>query len=387
MTNNDNVHHLRFKDKAITLVGTAHISEESIQLVKKVIHKERPDTVSVELCQSRYQTLTQKKNWQETDLIKVIKEKKVFLLLSNLILASFQKRIGERLGIKPGQEMMEAIETAEEAGAQIHLADRDVRITLSRVWRLMGFWRKLKLMAQLILSMGDMETIDKEEIEKMKKKDMIEALLSEIGQHLPEVHRILIDERDQYLAHKIRNAPGEKVVAVVGAGHVPGIKRYWERSVDLVKLEEIPPKTKAFSFLKWAIPLAVVGLLISGFFFAGSAAGTQMIKWWVAANAFFAGLGAAAALAHPFTIVTAILASPLTSLNPMMAAGWIAGLVELFLKKPKVRDFESLPEDILSFGGFWRNKITRILLVVVLTNVGSALGASVAIPLMVRVFA
>ena len=157
--------------------------------------------------------------------------------------------------------------------------------------------------------------------------------------------------------------------------------------MNLDKLEEIPPKTKVFSFLKWVIPLAVVGLLISGFFFAGSAAGTQMIKLWVAANAFFAGLGAAAALAHPLTILTAILASPLTSLNPMMAAGWIAGLVELFLGKPKVRDFERLPHDILSFTGFWRNKITRILLVVVLTNMGSALGAFVAIPLMVRVFA
>lgn len=387
MTNNDNVHHLTFNDKAITLVGTAHVSEESIQLVKQVIHKEKPDTVSIELCQSRYQTLTQKKHWQETDLIKVIKEKKVFLLLSNLILSSFQKRIGEKLGIKPGQEMMKAIEAAEEAGARIHLADRDVRITLSRVWRLMGLWSKLKLMTQLILSMGDMDTINKDEIEKMKQKDMIEALLSEIGEHLPEVHRILIDERDQYLVYKIRNAPGKKVVAVVGAGHVPGIKRYWKGSVDLEKLEEIPPKTKVFSFLKWAIPLAVVGLFISGFFVAGSTAGTQMIKWWVAANAFFAGLGAVAAFAHPLTILTAILASPLTSLNPMMAAGWVAGLVELFLKKPKVRDFERLPQDILSFGGFWKNKITRILLVVVLTNIGSALGAFVAIPLMVRVFA
>jgi pheromone shutdown-related protein TraB len=189
------------------------------------------------------------------------------------------------------------------------------------------------------------------------------------------------------LTEKIRSAPGKRIVAVVGAGHVPGIKRGWNETIDLNALDELPPKGKIFSFLKWGIPALVVGLIVLGFFYAGSSAGTHMIKWWVLANAVFAGIGAAIALAHPLTVVSAIVASPITSLNSMIAAGWVAGLVEAFIGKPKVKDFENLPSDILSLKGFWKNKITRILLIVVFTNLGSSLGAFVAIPLMARVFA
>ena len=212
-------------------------------------------------------------------------------------------------------------------------------------------------------------------------------MLAEIGEALPELRNILIDERDQYLAYKIRTAPGKQIVAVVGAGHVPGIKKYWNASIDLNKLDEIPPKSRLSFVLKWGIPAIVIGLIILGFFYSGTSAGAHMIKWWVLANAVLSGLGATVALAHPLTILSAIIASPLTSLNPMIAAGWVAGLVEVFLVKPKVKDFERLPEDISSVKGFWRNKITRILLVVVFTNIGSSLGTFVAIPLMVKAFA
>ncbi|MFO7738713.1 MAG: TraB/GumN family protein [Desulfatiglandaceae bacterium] len=386
MTDNDNKYTLSFEDKEITLVGTAHVSRESAEQVVSVIEEARPDTVCIELCQSRYQAITQKNRWQNTDLIKVIKEKKVFLLLSNLMLTSFQKKIGEKLGVKPGEEMMRAIEAAEAAGANIHLADRDIRTTLSRTWRLMGLWTKIKLVAQFIMSVGDVEDLKEEDIEKMKQRDVLETLLLEMGETLPELQRVLIDERDQYLTHKIRTAPGKRIVAVVGAGHVPGIQRYWHQSVDLAALEALPPKGKLLFYLKWGIPSLVVGLIVLGFFFAGASAGTHMIKWWVLANGILAGLGAAIALAHPLTVLSAVLASPLTSLNPMIAAGWVAGLVEAFLGKPKVKDFENLPADILSVKGFWRNKITRILLIVVFTNIGSSLGAFVAIPLMTRVF-
>ena len=386
MTNNDNKHRLTFEDKEITLIGTAHVSKESARQVSEAIQEERPETVCIELCQSRYQSITQRDQWHNTDLIKVIKEKKAFLLLSNLMLSSFQKRIGQKLGIKPGEEMLRAIEAAKAVNAEIHLSDRDIRTTLSRAWRLMGFWTKIKLMAQLITSMEEVDTIKEEDIEQMKKKDVLETLLSEIGQALPELRRILIDERDQYLTYKIRTAPGKKILAVVGAGHVPGIQRYWNEPVDVEALDEIPPKSKVSAVLKWAIPTAVIGLIVVGFFVAGTSAGTHMIKWWILANAGLAGLGAAAALAHPLTILSAIVASPLTSLNPMIAAGWVAGLVETFLGKPKVKDFERLPEDISSVKGFWQNKITRILLVVVFTNIGSALGTFVAIPLMVKAF-
>ena len=387
MTDNDNIHRLTFEDREITLIGTAHVSKESADLVGKVIETEKPDTVCVELCESRYKAIKQKNRWQNTDLIKVIREKKSFLLLSNLLLTSFQKKIGKKLGIKPGEEMIRAMEAADSVGANTHLADRDIRITLSRTWRLMGLWTKIKLLAQLVTSMGEVDAVKEEDIEKMKDKDVLETLLSEIGETLPELRRILIDERDQYLTEKIRAAPGKRIVAVVGAGHVPGIKRNWHERIDLNALDELPPKGKIFSFLKWGIPALVVGLIILGFFYAGSSAGTHMIKWWVLANAVFAGIGAAIALAHPLTVVSAIVASPITSLNPVIAAGWVAGLVEAFIGKPKVKDFENLPADILSLKGFWKNKITRILLIVVFTNLGSSLGAFVAIPLMARVFA
>jgi pheromone shutdown-related protein TraB len=386
MTNNENIHRLKVEDREITLIGTAHISRESPDLVAKIVEEEKPDTVCIELCESRYQSLKQKNRWQNTDLIKVIKEKKSFLLLSNLMLTSFQKKIGLKLGIKPGEEMMRAVEAAEAVGAEIHLADRDIRTTLSRTWRLMGLWTKMKLLAQFVTSIGEVDTLKEEDIEKMKSKDVLESLLSEIGETLPELRHILIDERDQYLTHKIRAAPGKRVVAVVGAGHVPGIKRYWNKDIDLNSLDELPPKSKLSTFLKWGIPTLVVGLIILGFFYAGSSGGTHMIKWWVLANAVLAGLGSAMALGHPLTVLSAIVASPLTSLNPMIAAGWVAGLVEAFLRKPKVKDFENLPADILSLKGFWKNKITRILLIVVFTNIGSSLGAFVAIPLMAKVF-
>jgi len=387
MIDNDNTHRLTFQDKEITLIGTAHVSRESADLVGQVIEEEKPDTVCIELCQSRYQSITQKNRWQNTDLLKVIKEKKAFLLLSNLMLVYFQKKIGQKLGINPGEEIMRAIQAAEAIGAHIHLADRDIRTTLSRAWRLMGLWTKIKLLAQFVTSLGELDAIKEEDIEKMKNKDVLETLLSEIGESFPEIRRILIDERDQYLAHKIKTASGKKIVAVVGAGHVPGVQRYWKKPVNVALLDQMPPKGKFLGVLKWGIPALIAALIILGFFTAGTTAGTHMIKWWILANAILAGLGAAIALGHPLTILSAVAASPLTSLNPMIAAGWVSGLVEALVGKPKVRDFENLPEDISSLKGFWGNKVTRILLVVVFTNVGSSLGTFVAIPLMVKVFA
>jgi pheromone shutdown-related protein TraB len=386
MTNNtNNIHRLIFEDKEIILLGTAHVSKESVRLVTDVIEAEKPDTVCVELCESRYQSIRQKDKWLDKDIIKVIKEKKSFLLLSNLLLASFQKRIAEKFDVKPGEEMIKAIEVGESSGAGIHLADRSIRITLAKTWRVMGLWDKIKLLFQLVLSMGKIDEISEADIEKMKQEDVLQTLLADVGKSLPVLKDILIDERDQYLTYKIRTAPGNKIVAVVGAGHVPGIKKCWNQEIDLETLEQIPPKGKIAGILKWIIPLFIIVLFISGFSYGGTDAGTDMIAWWFAANGILAGLGAIIALAHPLTIISSVLAAPLTSLNPMIAAGWVAGLVEVFSRKPKVRDFEKLSEDILSIRGFWKNKITRILLVVVFTNIGSSLGTFVAIPLMVKV--
>ena len=385
INNPHNIHRLVFEDKEIILLGTAHVSKESARLVDHIIGSEKPDTVCVELCEARSQSIRQKDKWLDKDIIKVVKEKKSFLLLSNLLLASFQKRIAEKFDINPGEEMITAMEAGEAAGAKIHLADRNIRITLTKTWRVMGLWDKIKLLFQLVLSLGKIDDISEEEIEKMKQEDVLETLLADVGKSLPVLKEILIDERDRYLTHKIRTAPGKKIVAVVGAGHVPGIKKYWNQDIDVEALEQIPPKGKASAILKWVVPMAILVLIVLGFYHGGSNAGTDMITWWVMANGILAGLGAVIALAHPLTILSSILAAPLTSLNPMIAAGWVAGLVEAFSRKPRVRDFERLPEDILSIGGFWRNKITRILLVVVFTNLGSSLGTFVAIPLMVKV--
>jgi len=382
-----NVDILRDRGKIFIVVGTAHVSKESAQQVATIIKEERPDTVCIELCQSRYETLTKKKQWEDTDLLKVIREKKAFLLLFNFLLSSFQKKIGDRLGVKPGQEVLEAIKTAQDVGAHIYLADRDIRITLSRTWRLMGLWTRLKLVAQIFTSASDLETIKGTEIEKMKDLNVVESLISEVAKSLPEVGRVLIDERDQYLSKKIREAPGEKIVAVVGAGHLPGIKKYWDKEIDTAQLETLPPKGKLMSVLKWLIPFLIIAIIAAGFTMAGRQAGAHMVKWWVIANAVLSGLGAAAALAHPITILSAIIAAPITSLNPLVAAGWVAGVVEVFFGRPKVKDFQALAKDLGSIKGFWKNKVTRVLLVVVLTNLGSSLGTFVAIPLMLKVLA
>jgi len=378
------IRHLKHNHKEFLIVGTAHVSKESTDLVKATIEEEKPDTVCVELCDSRFQSIRHKNRWQDMNITKVIKEKKTFLLLSNLLLASFQKRIADKLDIQPGAEMIQAIDSADSIEADIILADRDIRITLSRIWRVTGLWDKLKIIFQLALSLGNVDEITEEDIEKMKQEDMLQSLLSEVEKSLPVLKEILIDERDRYLAQKIKMSPGEKIVAVVGAGHVPGILKYWEKEIDTQALEEIPPKGKLTGILKWLLPSLIFALLLFGFFYGGRSTGTDMLTWWVMANGILAGLGATLALAHPLTILSAVLAAPLTSLNPLIAAGWVSGLVEAFASRPKVRDMERLPKDILTIKGFWKNKLTRILLVVVFTNLGSTIGTLVAIPLMLK---
>ncbi len=378
------IQHLTLGQKEFLIVGTAHVSKESTDLVKATIEEERPDTVCVELCDSRFQSIRHKSRWQDMNITKVIKEKKTFLLLSNLLLASFQKRIADKLDIQPGAEMIQAIESADAIEADIILADRDIRITLSRIWRVTGLWDKLKIIFQLALSLGDVEEITEQDIEKMKQEDMLQSLLSEVEKSLPVLREILIDERDRYLSQKIKMSPGNKIVAVVGAGHVPGILKYWEEEIDTLALEEIPPKGKLTGVLKWLLPSLILALFIFGFIYGGLGTGTDMLTWWVMANGILAGLGATLALAHPLTILSAVLAAPLTSLNPLIAAGWVSGLVEAFASRPKVRDMERLPKDILTIKGFWKNKLTRILLVVVFTNLGSTIGTLVAIPLMLK---
>ncbi|MFO8047579.1 MAG: TraB family protein, partial [Desulfosudaceae bacterium] len=319
-------------------------------------------------------------------IFKVIKEKQTFLLLMNLLLASFQKRIAEKFGVTPGQDMINALAAAEKTGAEVVLADRELRTTLARTWKAISLWGKFKLMFQSLFSIMGADEISEEEIEQLKQEDLLQMLLAELEKSQPGLRRILIDERDRYLAHKIKNAPGQKIVAVVGAGHVPGIRQYWSRDDDITELDVMPPPGVTPKVLKWGIPLAIVAVFIMGFVFSGPTTGMHMLGIWIVANSIPALLGALIIQAHPLTMLTSAVAAPLTSISPFIGAGWVAGLVEALLRRPTVGDLEDLSEDITTLKGFWKNRVTRVLLVVVFVNLGSAVGTFAAIPLIARLF-
>ena len=374
MPHSGNVHEILLDGKKILLIGTAHISQSSVDEVNSVINQVNPDTVCIELCSSRYQAMLAKDQWKNMDIFKVIREGKSFLLFANLIMTAFQKRLGSRLGVKPGSEMFEAANVAEKLNSELVLADRDVKITLQRTWRGMRFWGKMKVLGQLLASLFIREEISKEEIEKLKESDALSEAMKMLAEQSPEMKRILIDERDQYMAEKIRQSMGKLVVAVVGAGHVKGLTAELENKHNLAELESVPPTGKAVAWLKWGIPALIIALIVYGFFTVDTDVSIEMIQRWVLINGTLSALGTAAAFGHPITIAVAFIAAPFTSLNPTIAAGWVAGLVEALLRKPQVRDFENLADDITHLRGFWQNNITRILLVVIFANLGSAIG-------------
>ena len=369
-----NVHEILLDGKKILLIGTAHISQSSVDEVNTVINQVKPDTVCIELCSSRYQAMLEKDQWKNMDIFKVIREGKSFLLFANLIMTAFQKRLGSKLGVKPGSEMFEAANVAEKLNSELVLADRDVKITLQRTWRGMRFWGKMKVLGQLLASLFIREEISKEEIEKLKESDALSEAMKMLAEQSPEMKRILIDERDQYMAEKIRQSMGKLIVAVVGAGHVKGLTAELENKHNLAELESVPPTGKAVAWLKWGIPALIIALIVYGFFTVDTDVSIEMIQRWFLINGTLSALGTAAAFGHPITIATAFVAAPFTSLNPTIAAGWVAGLVEALLRKPQVRDFENLADDITHLRGFWQNNITRILLVVIFANLGSAIG-------------
>lgn len=376
MVDNDNITRLTIDDKEIIIIGTAHVSRQSAEQVKEVIMLEEPDAVCIELDEQRYQSITDNR-WKDMDIFKVIKEKKATLLLMNLAISSFQKRMAAQFDIKPGQEMIQGIESAQEVGAELVLADRNIQTTFARIWGNIGLKGKAMLLTQVIFSIFSRETITEEELEEMKSQDMLDSMLQEFTEHFPKLKKPLIDERDQYLAQKIKQAPGKKIVAVVGAAHVPGITKEIYRDHQLAELETVPPKSKTPKIIAWAIPIFLL-LIIAYTFYANPSAGWQQTISWIIWNGSFAAIGTAVALGHPLAILTALIAAPITSLNPLIAAGFFAGLVQAYFRRPSVRDFEELSEDVYSVKGFWRNRVTRILLIVILANVGSSLGTLVA---------
>jgi len=381
----ENITRLYVNNKEIILIGTAHVSRQSAEQVKEVIDREQPDSVCIELDEQRYQSIIDNNKWKQTDIFKVIKDKKATLLLMNLAISSFQNRMAKQFDIKPGQEMIQGIASANENGAEIVLADRNIQTTFSRIWHNLGWTGKSQLLTSVFFSIFSKDTISEDELENMKSQDTLNAVLAEFTESFPKLKTPLIDERDQYLAQKIKEAPGEKIVAVLGAAHVPGITKEIYKDQDLVKLSAIPPKSIVPKILGWAIPVLIVAL-IAFTFIANPSAGFDQAFSWILWTGTMAAIGAAVALGHPLAIIAAFITAPVTALHPILASGWFSGLVQAYIKRPTIADFETLSEDVFTIKGFWRNKVTRVLLVVVLTNLVGSLGTFIGGADVIRVF-
>ena len=375
---NDSYIKVDYEDKELYLVKTAHVSKNSVADVKEVINSVNPDAICIELDEDRMNSITKQDNWRNTDIVSIIKEKKVGFLMVNLILASFQRRMAANLNTNSGGEMMAAIDMAKELNKPLVLADRKIKTTFSRIWNNLGFWEKAKLLTSIIMSIFDDEELTEEDLNNLKQADMLDAALAEVGKEFPMVKRILVDERDMYLAEKIRKAPGKKIVAVVGAAHANGIVKHLNEDIDLDALNDLTKKKSYVgTIVKWGIPLLIIGVIIYTLL-TNLDAGFDQIKSWIIWNGTLTAIGTSICLAHPLTILVAFLAAPFTSLNPLLAAGWFAGLMEAHMRKPKVKDFEDMARDTMTIKGFWKNRVTRILLVVILANVFSSLATIIS---------
>jgi pheromone shutdown-related protein TraB len=387
---------LELNGRRIVLVGTAHVSRESVDEVLEAIDSEKPDMVCVELDQNRWKSMTSPDAWEKTDIVKIIKDGKAFLLLASLALSAFQKRMGADTGVKPGEEMIAAVKAAEAAGIAYRFCDRDVQTTLRRAWGTSNFWNKSKMMAQLIASAFGTDKPDAAEIEKLKDQSELDQMMNELADYLPKVKETLIDERDHYLAARIWASPGDRIVAIVGAGHASGVASWLERFataaqgdhaelsrlIDVSSLEIIPPPGFLARSAGWLVPALIVGLIVMGFFTSGAEASLNMIVRWILLNGSLAALGALLCLPHPLTILVSFVAAPIGTLNPLVAVGLFSGITEAWLRKPRVADFQSLATDISSLRGFYRNKVTHILLVFFLSSLGGAIGNFIALPIL-----
>lgn len=389
----DTITRITLGDRTVTLLGTAHVSRESTEEVARFIREQHPDHVCVEIDAQRYKTLTEGQDWSGLKIDQVLRQRRGFLLLANLVLTSFQRKLGKELGVKPGDEMKAAVLTAEEQGIPTTMADREVQLTLRRAWSRSNLWTRLKMISSLLASIFSSEKLSEEDIENLKRKSALDDMMDELAAFLPSVKEVLIDERDQYLATKIYQAPGSNVLAVIGAGHAPGITRWLnklhtgEARSDLQKISHVPAPPKSAKILPWIIPAIVIALLAAGFIRSGWNQGLQMFFYWFMVNGVLSALGALIALAHPLTIILSFLAAPFTSLNPTIGVGIVTGLFEGYIRRPRVLDFENLTEDILSIRGFFRNRFTHALVVFFLSSIGSAVGTFVAFPFLLSLLA
>jgi len=368
---------LQYEEKEIILIATAHVSKESAELVKRVILEERPDSVCIELDEDRFQNMQNPEAWEKTDLVKVIKAKRVGFLIANLVLGSYQKKMAKKLNVTVGGEMKQGIESAGEVGATLILADRSIQTTFLRIWRKLTFWEKMKLLVSLLLSIDDDTDITEQDLQNMLQQDMLESIAAEVRSEFPQIGEILIGERDQFLAAKIRNAPGKKVVAVLGGAHVPGVKEEIFKTRDIESISTVPPAGKFSKLAGWIIPAAII-ILLAFAFLSDVQTGLQQLSTWVLWTGTLAALFTALSLGHPLSIITSFVAAPFTTLNPVLACGWITGLVEATIKKPTVRDVQNVSQDIYRVKGIYQNRLLRTLLIIVMTNLGASLGTFIA---------
>jgi len=367
---------LTLQGKTVILIGTAHVSQESVDLVKLVIEQEHPDGVCVELDAKRFEAISHPNRWESLDLKEIIRKQQLSTLMVNLVLASFQKRLGDKLGVIPGTEMLEAIRMAEKHGIPVTLGDRDVRVTMRRAWRSTPFWRKSMLLSSLLLSIFDTTEVSEDEIRNLKKQDVLSEMMKELGEEVPTLKTVLIDERDRYLAKKIVDAPGTRLVAVVGAGHVEGILHTLKKqeSVVLEELDYIPPVSPVWKMVGWSIPALIVGSIVFIGWEKGLGAAGENALFWILANGIPSGIGGLLAMAHPLTVVTAFLAAPFTSLTPVIGVGYVTAFVQAYLQPPLVREFQTVAEDIAIPGKWWKSRLLRVFLAFLLPTIGSIIG-------------
>jgi pheromone shutdown-related protein TraB len=375
----DDVHRLAVDGREFVVVGTAHVSRESTALVERVIERERPDCVCVELDPRRYDGLAHRARLESLDLKTIIRNRQLVPLLLNLLLMSYQKQLGGQLGVVPGGELLAAAEIAERFGIPVRLCDRDVRVTLRRAWAALSLWHKAELIATLLAAVFEAPQLDEQELRRLRQQDVLTRLMEELGAAFPGIKRVLIDERDAYLATRLREAPGARVVAVVGAGHVAGMLEALrgDRRADLAALDAVPPPSTAARIAGWSIPVALgAGLAAIGLRNGLTAVGDNAL-FWILATGLPGVIGAALALGHPLTLLATFLSAPITTLSPLLGVGYVAALVQAWVRPPLVREIQSVAEDVRVPYRWWRNRLLRICLVFLLSTVGTSMGTIV----------
>lgn len=380
--------HLVLGDREIFLVGTAHVSKESVDEVVEAVKTQAPDCVAIELDDQRYESMKNPESWRNLDIVKVLKEGRGFLLMANLVLSSYQKRMGADVGVKPGDEMKAAISAAEELAIPTVMVDRPIQVTLRRAWAKNSFWGKCKLLATLVSSAFDKEEIAPDQIEKLKSSNEMDSMMEELADYLPAVKEVLIDERDMYLATSIWNTKGDRVVAVLGAGHLPGVEKHLKAFAagterpDVASISFVPKPGPGAKIAGWILPALIVALIAAGFFTGGAQTSLNLLVRWLLWNGSLSALGTLIAGGHPLAILAGFVGAPIATLNPLIGVGLFTGLVQATFHKPKVEDMERLTDDVSSIKTIYKNRILRVLLVFFVSSIGGAIGNFIAVPAM-----